>query len=484
MTATVSATAFASTAAGAPPGPPHPGRVARAGPAAGARTRRRAIALAAGAAAGVVGAACGGQGPAPEAGGRPAPSAAPITLAPFLFFPAAAGDAQVKWDTEVVPAYQQRRPNVKLELIPMTGPTLDRIQKLRTLMAGGTPPDLATGPQGPSVMVPDGLLDPALDALVKRDRYDTGKYNRGHFEEAVVYEGKIWAMPTRYGGNAMCLACNTRLLADAGVARPPSEAARAWTWEQFEAALTRLTKRDGSGQPAQFGLAGPASMIFTWPPMWKTDWIAPDMKTIVCDSPEMRDCYTRLGDLFQRHHAVPRPGEAAQLFGNANLFNTGRAAMLLFPPTDWTSYGTAAQVDYVFTPIPRVAATRPDMGLGGGINLIRGGAHPADAWDFVKFLVEGSRYARLINLMPGVLADMEPWIREQLKTVPSADPKVVLQIVESSGGQGVRIGNHAKYTELVNVLNPAMDDLMAGKVAGGPMLQALKPQLQAILDGR
>jgi hypothetical protein len=29
-----------------------------------------------------------------------------------------------------------------------------------------------------------------------------------------------------------------------------------------------------------------------------------------------------------------------------------------------------------------------------------------------------------------------------------------------------------------------MDDLMTGKIAGAPMLQALKPQLQAILDGR
>jgi hypothetical protein len=34
------------------------------------------------------------------------------------------------------------------------------------------------------------------------------------------------------------------------------------------------------------------------------------------------------------------------------------------------------------------------------------------------------------------------------------------------------------------VINPAMDDLMAAKVAAVPMLQALKPQLQNIIDGK
>jgi hypothetical protein len=197
----------------------------------------------------------------------------------------------------------------------------------------------------------------------------------------------------------------------------------------------------------------------------------------------MRDCFSKIGDLFQRHHVVPQFGEAARLFGNANVFNTGKAAVLPFPPTGWRTYGAGAQVDYALTPMPMVKATTPDMGMGG-ISLYSSGKYPADAWDFTKHLIETSRYARLIGLMPAPVAEIEPWLKEQFKNVPSADPKVMAKVVETATKGGSRMGQHPKYAEMQAIINPAMEELMAAKVAPVPMLQNLKPQLQAIIDGR
>jgi hypothetical protein len=70
------------------------------------------------------------------------------------------------WDETVVATYQQRRPNVRIDLVPQTGPTIDRIEKLRALTAAGSPPHLGDGPQGPQVMAPQGVLDPAMDDLM------------------------------------------------------------------------------------------------------------------------------------------------------------------------------------------------------------------------------------------------------------------------------------------------------------------------------
>jgi ABC-type glycerol-3-phosphate transport system substrate-binding protein len=298
-----------------------------------------------------------------------------------------------------------------------------------------------------------------------------------------MFEGKIWAMPYRYGGNVICLACNTSQFAAAGVALPPGDVNKAWTWEQFADALVRLTKRDGSGQTTQFGLAGIGWIVGSWTLLWKTDWLDEPMKTVICDNPDMRDCFAKVHDLFHKHHVIPQLGEASRLFGNANLFNTSKAAVLPFPPTGWRTYGAGAQVDYVLTPMPTVKITTPDMGMGG-INLDKSGQHPADSWDFTKHLIEGSRYARLIGLMPAPVADIEPWLKEQFKNVPSADPKVMYKIVESAAGGGTRMSQHAKYAEMQAIINPAMDDLMAGKVAAVPMLQGLKPQLQNTIDGK
>jgi hypothetical protein len=194
----------------------------------------------------------------------------------------------------------------------------------------------------------------------------------------------------------------------------------------------------------------------------------------------MLDCYGRLADLYHKHRVLPRPGEAARLFGDTDLFNTGRAAGLLFPPTGWRRYGAGAQVDYSLAPLPRVAATSPDMGMGG-ISLYREGKAPGDAWDFLKHLVGGARYARLIGQMPAPAADIEPWVREQLRHVPSADPQAMVKIVATATGN-TRMAQHPRFREMQAVIDPAMTDLASGKVAAGPMLAHLRPRLQAILD--
>src|SRR5581483_11716338 len=196
--------------------------------------------------------ACTAGVPATGEDSRLLPSKGPVTVVPFLsgITDAMRGD----WDSQIAAVYKQRRPNVTVDLVPQTGPTVDRVQKMTALLASGQPLDLGDGPLGLRAMVSQNLADPALDALVRRDKYDTKKYNQAHFQAGAVLEGKIWALPYRYGGNAMCLACNTNLFKEAGVALPPGDAAKPWTWDEFVSALTRLTKRSG-GDVTQFGLA-------------------------------------------------------------------------------------------------------------------------------------------------------------------------------------------------------------------------------------
>ena len=150
-----------------------PKRETARGSARGSGARRRTLLLAAaGAGAGAaLSAACGQASSSPPDEAKYALAAGTITLVPFLsqITPEMMGG----WDETVVATYRQKRPNVKIELVPQTGPTIDRIEKLRALTAAGSPPDLGDGPQGPQVMVPQGMLDPAMDALVKRDKYDT-----------------------------------------------------------------------------------------------------------------------------------------------------------------------------------------------------------------------------------------------------------------------------------------------------------------------
>ena len=430
-------------------------------------------------------AACAGPGQsAAPADTRLALTKGPVTVVPFIYG-GGGGEAdsmRASWDTQIVAAYRERRPNVTVDLIPQTGTAVERVEKMTALKAGGAALDLGDGPLGVRAMVAQNLLDPALDALIKRDRYDLKRFNQAHLTAAAGLDGKLWALPFRYGGNAMCLACNVALFREAGVALPPQDAARPWTWDEFASALTRLTKRAGS-DVGRFGLASHAWAIGTWPPLWQTDWISADLKTITCDTKEMQECYTRLGELFTRHRVVPQPGEAARLFGPANVFNTGKAAILLFPPSNWLVYGAGAQVDYTFAPMPKAPQSVPDM-AATSISLYHGSKVTGDAWDFLQFLIERSRLARLINVMTPVVADIESWVREQLKNVPSADARALLGIVERAGQGSSKLLQHTRYADMAGVMTPLLDQFMAGALPPAQMLQTLKPQLQQIIDAR
>ena len=99
---------------------------------------RRAV-LSAGAASSVaLLAACGAGSTAAKDDARLAQASGPITLVPFLS--GITPEMMSGWDELVLATYRQRRPTVKIELVPQTGPTIDRIEKLRALTAAGQPP--------------------------------------------------------------------------------------------------------------------------------------------------------------------------------------------------------------------------------------------------------------------------------------------------------------------------------------------------------
>lgn len=439
------------------------------------RVRRRLL-LGGAIPAGAVLMACGAG--TQQSGGQPKPalSTAPVTITAFI-----AGitpQLMAGWDGEVASAYKQRRPNATITLSPQTGTTAERVEKLVSLVASGSPPDLMDGPRNAPYLVPNGLVDPALDGFVKRDKFDTKQFNTVHFENSVMYEGKVWQLPFRYGGNALALGINRAMFAEAGIAVPPADVSRPWTWDDFVASATRLTRRSGD-DVERYGLANWGHFV-SYPALWGADWLSRDFKTVTCDTPEMQECYTKFGELFTRHRVVGAAADVTRQFGTANLFNTGKAAILVFGPGAWTTYTRDPQVDIAFTPLPRGKISTPDVGVLS-LGLPKGTKVPEDAWDVTKFLLEGTRLARVVNQVPASLPAIEPFVKGQLTKLPNADPRVITQIFEKASGQ-TRANNSPKWDDMLRVITAGMNDLMTGKVAAVPLLQGLRPELQAIVD--
>jgi ABC-type glycerol-3-phosphate transport system substrate-binding protein len=320
-----------------------------------------------------------------------------------------------------------------------------------------------------------------MDGLIKRDKVDTKRFNQKQLEYGAVYQGKVWMLPYGYGGNALALALNPELFRQTGVPIPSPDARASWTWDQWVDALQKLTKQAG-GAVSQFGLATYGSDYLTWPLQWQGDWITPDLKSVVCDSAAMQECYTRFFELPFRYHVLPRVGEAQELFGNANAFLVGKAAMAVVAPAGLRTYTTPKTVDFTLAPLPRAKITTPDMNMMM-LGIVKGSKDTEETWQLIKYLTDGSRYGIFVGRIPTELPKIEGAVRDLVSNMTDPRPQVVLSAIENAVPQ-LQLGRHAKAQDLTAAITTAFKDAWAQKVEPVPMLKALKSQLQNIAESK
>ncbi|MDQ3701802.1 MAG: extracellular solute-binding protein [Chloroflexota bacterium] len=444
------------------------------------QTRRRLLGGVSATVAGALLAACGGNAGPASGGGAPQPSQGPVAVNAFIGIT----DVQInRFPDEIGASFKQLKPNVTLTATPQTGTgTQGVMERLTSLIAAGSPPDIFEAPRYPAVMVEKGFIEESMDALVKRDKYKTDAYNPKEFAIRTQYQGKTVQMPWKLGGNSLLFLLNTELFQKSGVPLPPADLGKAWSWDEWVQASVRLTKRSG-GDVSQFGHNGLAWPIGSWPMLWQADWLSEDLKTVTCDTPDMVDCYTRLLDLHYKHQVVPLPGQAQQLFGSANPFNTGKAAIQPVSVGGWPTYVKAApEVPMMAVPIPKIKISSPDVN-SHVMSIVKGSKAPAEAWEAIKYMIDEARLPRLTERMPARLDHLEPFVKDTIKATPQIDSKLVLEVARNFVPQ-TAITRHPNQDAMLDAINAQLNELWKNAIAPGPMLKGLKSQLQVIVDQR
>ena len=424
--------------------------------------------------------ACGPSGGGEAGSGAPQLAKNPVTVTAFVGIT----DVQInRFPDEVGAPFKARFPNLTLVATPQTGAgTQGVMERLTSFIAAGNPPDIFEGPRYPDVMVGKGFIEETMDALVKRDKYKTDAYNPKEFAVRALYQGKTVQMPWKLGGNSLLVLLNTELFQASGVPLPPADLSKAWTWDEWVQAAVRLTKRSG-GAVNQFGHNGLAWTIGSWPLLWQADWISNDLKSVTCDSPDMVDCYTRLLDLHHKHQVVPLPGQATELYGSANPFLIGKAAMQMVSVGGWPTYVNASpQVQLTAVPVPRVKISTPDVNAHA-LSIVKGSKAHAEAWEAIKFMIEDARLPRLTERMPARLDHLEPFVKDSVKATPQIDTKLVLDVARNFVPQ-TAITRHPAQDAMLDAINPQLNELWANAIAPGPMLKGLKSQLETLIQQR
>ena len=351
-----------------------------------------------------------------------APSGPDITRAVTIGWGIRSGATPEAIDA-LIAEFQQPYPNWKIEKTELSGGIAPAMEKLTAALVSGVNVDVISG------FLSAYQMNEALDALapieehIKRDKYDTKRFNQDHLEFVGKHKGKLAALPFAYGGDGPAMLVNRGLFGAAGLPLSAPDWRTSWSWDDFRSALKRLSREEG-GQIVQVGLASYGYIVNTPPLQWNAQWMTDDYKQIVCDSPEMIDCYTKYYDVLLRDRSMAAsPGTN---LGTGDAFVNGKAAVTVrccaVPP--YTEQLTA--LDWAFVPFPRGKTASPDIqavivGIGSQAK------NPGEGWRFVQFLLENSRLALAEKRQPAIIDDVEPYATQHWGSLPDSRWQVFVE---------------------------------------------------------
>jgi ABC-type glycerol-3-phosphate transport system substrate-binding protein len=441
-----------------------------------ASTRRGALlqgTLVAGAMGGLAACAPGSTAPTEPAGGA---SNRPLSLIWAVRPSSAPPEAREK----LLQEYKEARPNVTVEQIDASGGIAPSLEKIAAAMAAGTPIDIINGHLAARQLIESIDAVQPIDDLVRRDRFDLNRYNKEALDATGRYDGKLYTLTYAYGGDVAAVAYNKALFRGAGVPEPSSDWSKPWTWDEFRDAMRRLTKSAGS-ELTQVGLAGFGFWVHTPIMQWGARWLTPDYKTVVCDSQQTIDAFTKFDDLlFKDRVTAQSPG--ANL-GTGNAFLTGKAAvnMPCCAALNFARSTRGQNIEWAFITMPRGTVSTLDVSPVV-MGIAKTSKQKEAAWEFLKYVDDKSRLAVLEDRMPGVLPDMLPWIKSNFAEWPDSRAEML--------AEGMKVAKpleplryHAQWQKMAQeVIDPGWADILAQRRSMVDFLRAAKPMLQNIVD--
>jgi len=265
-------------------------------------------------------------------------------------------------------------------------------EKLTTMLAGNTPPDIG-------YMGADMAFQWALDGhtLDLKPWVDADPETPTLLPNTIYTyeEGKV--LSTSLAISNTLLYYNKKLFADTGVEAPPTDAASAWTWDQFVDIAKQLTT-DSDGRNAAdpefnperistYGVAISAQSAFAYMPfIWSNggDYALNDATEFGLNKPEAVEVFQKLQDLVYVHHVAPSPSQSETLPASDVLMRTGKLAMDINGMWKCLDYSQSDELEWGMGVLPIFKEPKTSR---FGIPLIISAtcAHPDEAYEFYRW---------------------------------------------------------------------------------------------------
>mgnify|MGYP005839176625 CR=1 FL=1 len=310
---------------------------------------------------------------------KPAASGEKVKLQ-IMWWPVG-GDRGLKAMEAALKPFDDANPNITVERVPVAQNYFD---KLLTMFAGGTPPDVcAIDNYNITEMADKGVLK-ELDPIIEKDKsFSLDAFFPAALKEG-VWKGKRWALP--YIGSTRIMYYNIDIIQKKGLETPDKlwEAGK-WTWEAFLEYAQKLTDRSGGPANTIYGCNDDrnwgAGGISPW--IWgaKGEILSEDHTKVLFNKPEAVAGVKFVQDLIFKHQVAPK----ADAMKDVDLVATGRIGM-------WMSWRGLSMSYRAFTykwdvvPFPVGPAGKTTLYKGNSMSIARDTKYPDQAWLLCKHI--------------------------------------------------------------------------------------------------
>lgn len=277
--------------------------------------------------------------------------------------------------------FQKQNPNITVEYTTVPGTSY--ASKLMTMMAGNAAPDVFfCGTDIYKSMAKKGqLLDLTND-------FNTSSYKKDDFLpgawDVMTVNGKVYGVISCIVGPEVFY--NKDIFDKAGVAYPPNDPTKAWTWDEFVQTAKKLTVTSGS-TVSQYGVYGLETAAMTAAflgengcNMFNSDYSKMDIAT-----PEATEVFKDILELRTKYNVAPDAKTLTNIGMTAHqMLETGKVAMIV--DGSWSLQELAAmkfKVGMGVLPKFKTCATQVQAHCHAAFAKTK---HPTEAWKLVAYL--------------------------------------------------------------------------------------------------
>jgi multiple sugar transport system substrate-binding protein len=294
--------------------------------------------------------------------------------------------------------------------------------------------------------------------------------------------GELYGAPKDVPSRA--LGYNADAFAEVGL-KPPaaSFAETGWTFQSFQDAAIKLTKRDGNGPNGvgRWGWNGHET-FYEWSP-WVLnnggEFVSPDGRESRFDHPKTVEAFQFLADLQHRHKVAPTPQQRQAEVAVEQLFFTGKLAMLHFGPANIGRYRTGIQgFTWDVAVWPRATGPGAAISSSSGWMVPAGTKDPDAAWLFIQHLVGPVVQRHNAEAGSGVPARRS--VMDQVFARQAPPPKNV-RVFEANAKTARSVPQIVRWAEMMSVVDKQLAQLWSGEKTARDVCGEIKRLTDPIL---